>query len=508
LGERAVYELLSRLPSESGFAVHSVNLPEHLYKRWAEADYVIVEASGVTLLEVKGGTVTIAGREWRYENARGNKITSNEGPARQAVSAAVALESLLERHLERKIRCRWGVVFPLCRFKKKLVELPPERLADIITCRDVEMFGQWLRGIPYDPHNADAFTLDQDEIDAIHRMLLPEMCAFASLGLALRSNSSEVLRLTDQQFTILESLQSNPRLNVTGGAGTGKTELAALCARGEKAAGRTPALVTAGGPLLHQLRSKMMQYGIPVVTEILPAGTDMLIVDEGQDLTRPEPMDVLFSQLPGGLSNGYWRWFMDPNLQFMEDPPDPLCLRQLHENSTAVTLTRNVRTTREIVTVIRSLLEADVGISKIDGFGTRVGLYGVADAREEIEVASAHLRGAMEDGVQPSEIAVLGPEGTRGPVCGALIRQFPGLLGPLFSVRRPPAISRGVACGITDFRGMEAGLVLLVDLDLLPQGRQGISHLYIGMSRSRASLRLMLSPGMRSYLKHLITQQV
>ncbi len=57
MGEAKVYDLLSRLPEERAFAVHSVNLPEHEYKRWGEADFVVVSNAGVTLLEVKGGMV-------------------------------------------------------------------------------------------------------------------------------------------------------------------------------------------------------------------------------------------------------------------------------------------------------------------------------------------------------------------------------------------------------------------------------------------------------------------
>ena len=82
LGEAKVYDLLARLPEEHGFAVHSVNLPEHEYKRWGEADFVLVNRAGVTLLEIKGGIVTIAGKEWRYENARKQAIISTEGPQR------------------------------------------------------------------------------------------------------------------------------------------------------------------------------------------------------------------------------------------------------------------------------------------------------------------------------------------------------------------------------------------------------------------------------------------
>lgn len=503
-GESAVYSLLAQVPEEYGFAIHSVNLPEHEYKRWGEADFVIVGPAGVTMLEVKGGTVTLAGREWRYENARGKAITSTEGPARQAISAAVELETLLARQLGRKVRCRWGVVFPLCNFRKPIAELPPNRLADRRTCLSVSQFTEWLHEIPFDQHRAADFALDPEGIEEIHEILLPAMCAVQSLDLAIRSNSDRLIHLTRQQFGILESLGQNPRLTITGGAGTGKTELATLSARAEMAAGRSPALVTSRTPLLMVLRSRLKPFGIPVVSEILPSGTDTLIVDEGQDLVQPATISNLFGQLPGGLNEGRWRWFMDPNLQFMEAPPDRNSQQLLERNSTIVTLTRNVRSTREIVSVIRCLLEADIGLSDVDGFGIKVRINSVVDVQQETAAVVDLVRSALCEGVHPSAIAVLGPRGLEGPVCAAVARALPEVLRPVQALSYSP--SHGVVSKIDNFRGMEADSVILADLGLLPAGPRGASCLYIGMTRARASLQLMQSPAFLIRMRQLIAE--
>lgn len=504
MGEAKVYDLLSRLPEERAFAVHSMNLPEHEYKRWGEADFVVVSNAGMTLLEVKGGMVTVAGKEWRYENARGQAIVSTEGPARQALSAAIALEKLLAEHVGRKIRCRWGVVFPLCGFKKELAELPPGRLADIRTCFDDQLFAAWLGNIPFDQHRAADFALEDDEITAIREFIVPELSAATSLGLAVRSAQQEVIRLTGQQFSILESLEVNPRLCISGGAGTGKTELASLCARSEKTAGRTPVIVTTGKPLLLALKARMAAFGIPVVSDTLPPGTDTLIVDEGQDYARLGRFESLFSQLPGGLSTGRWRWFMDPNLQFMDSPPAPECLASLGQNSAAVTLNRNVRSTREIVESIRTFLNADIGISQIDGFGIKVAFHSVEGTDAETAMVRKLVTELLEDGIQPSEIAVLGGNGVEGPVCARILQLMPEIFRPLSIEGRIQSSIHGIVCGISVFRGLEARVVLLADLHLLPMDRRGESLLYTGMSRASASLHLLVSPGFNAYLKVLV----
>lgn len=500
LGEARVYDLLSRLPVESGFAVHSVNLPEHEYKRWGEADFVLVGRAGVTVLEVKGGTVSLAGREWFYENARGRAIVSTEGPARQALSAAIALEALLLARLGRRVRCRWGVVFPLCSFRRDLPELPSTRLADIRTCQDAASFASWLDRIPFDQHDAKDFALEEVEIEAIRDVLVPEFSAAISLGLSARAAQQEAFRLTDQQFATLETLDSNERICVTGGAGTGKSELAALCAVAEKAAGRQPAIFTSETPFAAALRERMAPRCIPVVSGTLPHGTDVLVVDEGQDQAQPARIEQLFRQLPGGLAAGRWRWFMDPNLQFMELPPDPGSLALLAQHAVPVSLRRNVRSTREIVSVIQTFLDADIGTSHIDGFGIKVGFRSVADVDEEVAAVCDRVSDALSDGVQPFEIAILGAGGNDGPACARLARLLDHACLPLSPQGQIRSSSHGVITGIQDFRGMEARVVMLVDLDRLPAGRLGESLLYMGMSRAGASLFLPVRPAFREFL--------
>lgn len=507
-GEETVYRLLSGVKAGHSFAVHSVNLPVHEYKRWGEADFVMVSRSGLVLLEVKGGLVTLAGKEWRYQNARGEAIVSTEGPARQAMSAAAALEKTLGDLMHRKIRCRWGVVFPLCRFSRQIAELPRDRLADSDVCSSRIRFEAWLKALPFDQHQPSDFALSDADIEAVREVLVPEFSASTSLGLALRSNREEVIRLTDQQFAILESLDANPRLCVIGGAGTGKTELAALCARAERASGRNPAIVTRGRPLSRSLRSRLLPFGIPVEEDAVPDGTDVLIVDEGQDFAQPDELDALFSKVPGGVAKGRWRWFMDPNLQFMRRPPDPGSVALLQSNAAVVALTRNVRSTREIVGSIRATLNADVGVSEIDGFGIKVGLHATSGNPDELRTTMRLVSGMIEDSVLPSSIAVLGGAGADGPVCRHLLELADDWFMRLGPDGRIQSAAHGVVCGIGEFRGLEAYAVLLVDLNHLPGDPGGEAMLYIGMSRASGILHLMMQPAFEAVFKSLMKKSL
>ena len=507
LGERRVYDLLSEVDDAKGFAVHSVNLPEHDYKRWGEADFVIVTRAGLTLLEVKGGSVFLVGREWQYCNAREEAICSTEGPARQAMSAAIALEKLLLKALGKKFRCRWGVVFPLCPWLKEVAELPPSRLADVRICKDPELFSEWLDAIPFDQHTAVDFRLTDEEIESIRALLLPELSAAVSLGLSVQAAAKDSIKLTENQFWTLENLEGSPRICISGGAGTGKTELAVLCARAERAAGRHPAIVTKGMALALALQSRLTGSGIPVTTGSVPVGTDTLIVDEGQDFAQLGDLEALFSHLPGGVSSGRWRWFMDPNLQFAESPPDPLAIKCLMAKSVPVTLTHNVRSTREIVDCVRTFLDADVGISRVDGYGIKVRFCETTDQVGEAEKALLIIEDLLQDGINPNEIAVLGPRGLEGAVCGEIARRLPEYFRPMTPDGRFGSSSHGLACGIHEFRGFESRVVILVDLDDLPSLDQSArSLLYTGMSRASAALIMMVSLVGHSRLKSMLSQ--
>lgn len=504
LGEASAYDLLSQIEDENGFAVHSVNLPEHEYKRWGEADFVVVSGAGLILLEVKGGNVAVAGRVWRYENARGNAIESSEGPARQAISAAVALEKMLGKCLGRRIRVRWGVVFPLCAFNRRMEELPPERLADKRTCVSVEAFARWLANIPFDHYSPQEAALSYDEIEKIRSVLLPEFSASSSLGLSVVGVGSGVIKLTRQQYHILESLDANPRLTITGGAGTGKTELAVLCARSELASGRKPAILTCGSPLTRNLRDRLVGSGIHVSDRDMPSGCDVLIVDEGQDLAQPDLISEIFASLPGGLEGGRWRWFMDPNLQYMDCRPDQDTINRLRRNSVSVELGHNVRSTREIVQTVQVFLASDIGLSAIDGYGVKVGFHDARDTQSEAVMIVELIDALFSEGARPADIAVLGPGGEKGAVASIVIQAREGVLRPLAADGRFPSAAYGVVASISAFRGLEAKFVILTDLDLAVGTKEFERDLYIGMTRASVALHVFASMNVSEALKGLL----
>jgi len=491
VGEQRVRRLLEAMEWEGAFAVHSANLPEHEYKRWGEIDFLVVTPSGLIAIEVKGGTVDYVDRVWRYANGRGRAIESTESPAAQCQSAVRALERQLDKRLDLDLGCTWGVAFPLSQFDRELAELPRARLADIAVCRDPNAFEAWLRNLT----NLERYVsaIDDETMDALREWLVPSFSATASAGLALGLVAERVVELTRQQSEILDGLNDNPRLLVIGGAGTGKTELAVLTARAEALQGRSTALVVGQEAMVPWYARALAGSGVDVVNNRPTGSYDTLVVDEGQDFAFPEAVTTLFTSLAGGLERGRWRWFMDPNYQFLRRPPDPAALEALRRSATSFRLARNVRSTREIVEVVRAMLRADIGLSQIDGFGMPV-RFVPSGPSQGADAAEAEFARLLESDVDPRQIAILSPRGADGPIGSELLRRRSESIDSFDARADPTRRTRAALAPIAAFRGLETAACLLVDLDELPEGRLAHSLLYVAMTRASASLSCIVDP--------------
>jgi len=63
-------------------------------------------------------------------------------------------------------------------------------------------------------------------IQAVTELLAPRFELRQSLGAALEADDRQLLRVTEDQFRVLDMLSRQRRVAVSGGAGTGKTMLA------------------------------------------------------------------------------------------------------------------------------------------------------------------------------------------------------------------------------------------------------------------------------------------
>jgi hypothetical protein len=362
--ERQIFAMLQEIDLGSGaVALHSLNLPRHEYKKWAEADFVILSSFGILLLEVKGGGVSCKDGIWEFCNRYGEVSRKRESPAVQARTAFFALRDnyLLPTFQSElwNVPAGWAVVF------KDIPNLGPispggmpDQPADITcfsgACVGYNTFGRFLKAaLQYwgSTINGKGNLLQPDAIAKMVSHLRPTFEQVPPLARRIEDFREDVTRLTAEQYERLDEIQENDRLFIRGGAGTGKTFLAVACGRYDKSRGADVLLTTRSQPLVDYLREAELPVGFQIAAyadllSLLKARGkpwDVLLVDEGQDLCQLEPLDLLNNMVSGGLEKGRWRWFGDPNRQVSPSfPLDLTALEYLEGLSMKSNLKQNV----------------------------------------------------------------------------------------------------------------------------------------------------------------------
>ena len=98
--------------NSSWFAMHSLNLPRHEYKRFGEIDFVVCGPKGLFVLEVKGGSVSCHDGIWETTNRYGETDRLKESPFSQAHSAMHGLLKKLPSTMSNAFVVGYGVIMP------------------------------------------------------------------------------------------------------------------------------------------------------------------------------------------------------------------------------------------------------------------------------------------------------------------------------------------------------------------------------------------------------------
>lgn len=517
-GERRTRSLIEKLAGSDGsFAIHSLNLPDHEYKRYSEADFVVVDARGLIVLEVKGGTVKCEAGQWSFENGRGKPRAKSEGPHQQAETAVQAVRTMLTKNGARYAPSvfGWAVVFPFTYWTQTHPEIPSELVLDARDCEDALSFTKAMdRVFLYWRKRCEESgrTIYPIEVADYAEVLLPEFQYAPAPAKCAEAVWQDVVRLSSRQCEILEGLSKNPRLLVNGGAGTGKTVLAHAAAIKAHGQGKRTAFII-GAPLLAAHLAEQLK-GVTVSTSddlsSLPsAAFDVVVVDEGQELANEAGLQAVDRILSGGLEKGSWRWFMDCDNQSLHKDAEPASIERLAELSTQWSPTHNVRSTREIVALVQSALGADVGLSEIDGRGVRPKVQVLNSDDEAFEWGANYVLHLISTGVRPDQIVVLGA----GEDLQRIRESLKSLSDRDIVIVRGPSELQAMQSrvAITDpstFRGMERAWTVVLCTSSFTRTPRSESYLYVALTRSNAGLAVALGPEGRTWLELLYNKQM
>ena len=548
--EYAVFAHIRDELSGDWTVLHSLGLTIHHAKPWAEIDFVLIGPPGVICLEVKGGLVDRKDGIWYTTPQRGHYAGRprrlKESPFEQVGPAAAQLRRFIQHRYPRAARAIVGyaIATPDVEWTVGGPDIDPALVYDQ---RDrVRPFADFMgRVIEYWKKRLSAMGRNPELLSRLDRQAVIDSIRgdfqlVPSLRASAEAADQELVRLTNEQCQLFARLSANPRVVTHGGAGTGKTLIAVEEARRLAEEGRRVlyacfsrnlarhiARVVADEPAitvrtLHSLMKELVDnagrsselpdvdesdlFGLflpELALEILLDNPDIdrfdaVLIDEAQDLLREPYLDVIDALIDGEIKEGTWRCFIDANQNIVGGIAS-IALRRL-QAATPVDwpLTVNCRNTQPIAIQV-ALLSGSPMLEVLapDGPAAELSWYASTDAQRN--AVSERLRKLRHEGFAARQITILSRYRLELSVASGFLGQ------PLRDISRGGFGSTGdeiVFSTVSSFKGLEAEVVLLVDVDDLSSA-DGLVSVYVGASRARLALYVFISDQVRDeFIEH------
>lgn len=498
---KAEYRVFDKLKesfvnSNEYIAFHSLNLTRHQEKRFGEADFVIICKYGLFVFEVKGGGISCSDGRWHTVNRDGEKHQI-QNPFTQAETALHAIHKNIKESQEfnnLNIPIGYGVIFPDIQWVEKSAEWDKLTICDSSKFKNFEYFLSIFFKY-WHTKKANIGTLSPKIIKEIASYLRPNFEIIETLSNALDGSKKMAVTLTKEQYKYLDIVASNKRVLCSGGAGTGKTFLAAELARRIARKDKKVIVICKSKWLRQYLNSKIINEFVTIATissvkmDMRRDGIqqyDVLIIDEGQDIFNIDDIDLLDGILASKIAKGEWYIFHDSNNQVL-DKMDGEVLDLLQSyNPANVPLTINCRNTSPILQYIENLLAVDMGKKETENGPKVIEIFDNQEKGVRLEKA---LKNLLKNGVDRSNITILSPEKYADSIVCSLSqkRQKEITLLDDYSIRTFPAKNISYA-RIRDFKGLENEVIVLVDIS-----KESIddSLYYVAMSRAKGLLVLI-----------------
>ena len=564
--EQKIFRLLDRDPDTQDWIVlHSLGLARRKTGPFGEIDFVaIIPGKGIVCLEVKGGRVACKHGEWQTTNRYGEVARLKKSPFMQSRDSMFALRTAIVRHFgesspEGRCPIGCGVVFPD-------VSCPPpspefER-SDVIDSKDLRdpisrsiarLANHRLREF----RNRDGSpALTAAKAKSIANFLRPDFELVVAKGTSVQRSEEKLISLTEEQYEMLDALEENPRCLFEGAAGTGKTLLALEYARRAKNCGSKVLLVCFNRLLGEWLSNETKDSGIrtgtwhrfvkdliatssvseefareehkaheagdiqkifdeiypfygEVALEELGAMFDVLVVDEAQDVCRQNMLDVLNLSLVGGLASGRWAMFGDFTRQALyggiDKPIDVLA--SYGEHFVRARLTLNCRNTRRIAietSLLSGFQSPPFRTGEVEGVPVEHRYW--KNPRELVEVLKNIVERLVNENVCVEDIVILSARRREHSALAEVqkISHFP--IVDVTSTQRNFRAALKFST-IHSFKGLESSVVILLGIEEIDT-EEWQSLLYVGMSRARSLLVLMISERSRESIQGLIRRGI
>ena len=506
-----------------------------------EADFIVAHPKhGVLLIEVKGGRISYSGarRQWVSTDREGNDHDID--PFNQVMQSKHALLHKLKslpRWSREWITLGHAVAFPLSDVSR--IPLPPEASADIIldgndllrlAVRIPAILAYW-NGQAQQPFQSGAALIAD-----LEKLLAPTISLPNPLSLEVKDEEREILRLTEEQFHLLDFLSRTRQAAMSGCAGSGKTTLAvekakrlaregfrtlltcynkSLALHLTEAIGKHEHLTVCTFEQLCYQMARDAQLSLPSSQRSVPdqqhiseddfadllinavehrpdLAYDAIIIDEGQDF--PDTWWLALETCLSVKQNSIFYVFYDDNQRVYS-------LRgSIPADLQHFPLTENVRNTRTIHRALVAYYQGESPSSPRGPVGRSIEIQHYETEAELRKLLYQQFQKLIDaERLASSDIVVLTPRALERSVLPAL-----KLDGNYKLVEHSSGKQREVLyTTIQNFKGLERRVVIIVELDeeLLAAEATRDALCYVAFSRPRNYLILL---GKQSVIKSLL----
>lgn len=558
-GEKRVYRhFKSDINSRDFIILHSLFVSKHLTRVSGELDFLVLAPGlGIFALEVKHGQVSRDEGVWQFENRYGKVNTSTIGPFRQVSDTMHSLRSYLlevagnNSKLKEKINkflFGWGVMFTsLEEFYDYGSEAEPWQLFTRPSFRAPA--SHYIKELSKGFHNkysgkhwynVNDSRPSQKDCEEIFKLLRGDFSySYTTLNQIL-DEENLIEHFTEEQFETLSFMEYNDRALIQGGAGTGKTIMAAEWFQRNVGAGLRVGLICFNKKLGNKLNTELSgvidlnetnsfvgnlhSYMISLTGQVPPEidaqqfyeidlpleslfvledipeedRFDLLIIDESQDLMTESYLDVFDSMLKGGLSNGKWVLFGDfcNQLIYQNNPKRVLDILSAKSSFVRIPpLKTNCRNSKKIVFYNHTTTGCEKQLSP-EGMvdGEKVEHYFPVKSRQVDKVVEI-ISDLLSKGIPESKISLL--------TCkSSTYSQL------LLNHEIKNWVQKGLVFStIHSYKGLQNSFVIATEFEEL-ESDHSTSLLYVAISRAKLKFYLVLDKGLENSFNQLLAMRI
>lgn len=546
-GERLVFQWLSN-ETIPGVVFYSLLQKNHKHKMIGEIDFLYVCEKGLLCIEVKGGqNIYCKDKQW-YSLSKSRMENEIHNPFVQAKDCMYALKKyLIETYGKYSPQANYligyAVIFPECKFTGSGNDLLTEVMYD--ARYELDDFPKFLSTtLDYwaqqevQKHNYHPTILTTNQLKQTVDLLRGDFCVVPSMNLEMQHVHQQMLRLTEEQFDALDITEENKRVIIQGVAGTGKSLLALEKVRKTAAKGKRVLYICFNRNMAkyathsldiinenyvtiatyHALLQQSLNSNSLFNSDVLYLSElflqhkpsveqyDCLVIDEAQDLMFASAIDSLGNFLKGGLAQGEWVMFLDPNQNIFNNSDEyDFAWEYIREcfSPTVYKLNQNCRNTEQIGRRTSVLtLVAPAKHMKISG--PKVILKSYANSSDLLKKLRAELTSLFAGGASPLDVVILSRYKLENS-CLANQRKICNLeLNDVTDISKINKASLNFFT-IQSFKGLESKVVFVVDVDGFAKDSDRMLN-YVAMSRAKVLLYVFYKEEKTEEYREIIEQ--